>query len=112
MADPRKRVADNAPGNFFVDTSCIDCKTCRWLAPGSFDAGHGTSKVFRQPGDAEAEQGALRALISCPVGAIGTMEKADLRAVVTGFPDAVEEDVFYCGYHSSASFGAARASSD
>ncbi len=33
MADPKKRRPENAPGDFYVDAACIDCDTCRWLAP-------------------------------------------------------------------------------
>ena len=29
MAKQRYRLATNAPGDFFVDASCIDCDTCR-----------------------------------------------------------------------------------
>jgi hypothetical protein len=36
MADYRKRVPENAPGHFFVDSTCIDCDTCRQLAPQVF----------------------------------------------------------------------------
>ena len=104
MADPRKRVTDGAPGNFFVDQTCIDCWTCRWIAPDSFDEGRGTSKVFCQPEDPDR---ALLALVSCPVGAIGTVEKTEMSAAVAAFPEPVEEDVFYCGFHSRASLGAA-----
>lgn len=37
MAALAKRLASNAPGEFYVDSSCIDCGTCRWVAPASFD---------------------------------------------------------------------------
>ena len=29
MANPKKMVAQNVPGDFFVDTTCINCDTCR-----------------------------------------------------------------------------------
>ena len=33
VARPSARLSQNAPGDFFVDDSCIDCETCRVLAP-------------------------------------------------------------------------------
>ena len=27
MANPKKRVPENVPGEFFVDSTCIDCDT-------------------------------------------------------------------------------------
>src|SRR5262249_55506183 len=37
MADRKKIVSQNVPGEFFVDTTCIDCDTCRQLAPTVFE---------------------------------------------------------------------------
>ncbi len=55
MAALSKVLPTNAAGDFFVDATCIDCDTCNWVAPASFDdGGDGHSRVFRQPGgDAE-----------------------------------------------------------
>ena len=36
MANPKKRLPENAAGDFFVDTSCINCGNCRELAPTVF----------------------------------------------------------------------------
>lgn len=36
MANLGKRVPENAPGDFFVDSTCIDCDTCRQVAPAVF----------------------------------------------------------------------------
>jgi hypothetical protein len=33
MANPKKRVPENVSGDFFVDTTCIDCDTCRQIGP-------------------------------------------------------------------------------
>jgi hypothetical protein len=43
MANPKKRVPENVPGDFFVDSTCIDCDTCRQIAPQVFcmDRAHG-----------------------------------------------------------------------
>ena len=32
MANPKKRVPENVPGDFFVDSTCIDCDACRQIA--------------------------------------------------------------------------------
>lgn len=45
MANPNKRVPENAPGDFFVDSTCIDCDTCRQIAPQVFGEAPGTSFV-------------------------------------------------------------------
>ena len=36
MANASRRLPHNAPGDFFVDSTCIDCDTCRWMAPATF----------------------------------------------------------------------------
>ena len=33
MARLANRLPDNVPGEFYVDSSCIDCDTCRQVAP-------------------------------------------------------------------------------
>lgn len=47
------------------------------------------------------------ALVSCPTGSIGTVEKHDAGPALEALPDRVEADVFHCGFHSESSFGAA-----
>src|SRR5438132_196596 len=39
MAEIAKRLAANVPGEFFVDSTCIDCGTCRQVAPATFAEG-------------------------------------------------------------------------
>jgi hypothetical protein len=36
MADPYKALPANVSGNFFVDSTCIECDTYRQLAPTTF----------------------------------------------------------------------------
>jgi ferredoxin len=57
MANPKKRVAENVPGDFFVDASCIDCDACRQIAPSVFREAAATSSVKAQP-KSSAEQNA------------------------------------------------------
>lgn len=73
MADPLQKVAENTPGRFYVDRTCIDCDLCRETAPDHF-ARHdeeGYSFVIRQPADPAEEAACLAALEECPVEAIG-----------------------------------------
>jgi ferredoxin len=51
MAKLGNRRAANAAGDFYVDSSCIGCGTCRWVASESFDACGGKSRIYSQPGD-------------------------------------------------------------
>jgi len=108
MADLRKKLATNVAGNFFVDSTCINCDTCRQLAPAAFRETGEYSAVYHQP-EAEAElQDAWRALIACPVGSIGTVkkDKLNLQQAMTSFPLHLEAGVYYNGFNSEKSFGA------
>jgi glyoxylase-like metal-dependent hydrolase (beta-lactamase superfamily II) len=107
VASIRKRLPANAPGDFYVDSTCIDCGTCRWVAPASFDAHGDASRVYRQPGNARETHRALMAVLACPVAAIGTTEKHDLDDAYAAFPDPIDGNVYHCGYHSADSYGAA-----
>jgi glyoxylase-like metal-dependent hydrolase (beta-lactamase superfamily II)/ferredoxin len=108
MASTDRRRSENIAGNFYVDTSCIDCDTCRWLAPTVFHQAGDQSAVFHQPETEAEETQALHALLSCPTASIGTVEKnARLKAIRDSFPIPVEDNVFHCGFHSEKSFGAA-----
>ena len=73
MANPADRLPQNVPGNFFVDSQCIDCDLCRETAPTIF-ARHdesGYSFVQRQPVTPEEIAAAEEARQGCPVDAIG-----------------------------------------
>lgn len=100
MANPRKRVPENAPGDFFVDSTCINCDTCRQIAPQVFDEAPGTSFVKGQPVAKAERRLALRALLACPTGSIGCLGDDDVKHVMEDFPLVVEEPVYYCGYNS------------
>ena len=107
MAKLSERLPENVPGDFYVDRTCIDCATCRQMAPEVFAQGRGFSYVSGQPGDAAAESRALRALVSCPTGSIGAGRRAkETREAASAFPEPVGGDVFFCGYTSEKSFGA------
>jgi glyoxylase-like metal-dependent hydrolase (beta-lactamase superfamily II)/ferredoxin len=106
MAQLAERLPTNVPGDFFVDSSCIDCDACRVFAPTVFHDAGGMSAVFHQPESEEERLAAQRALISCPTASIGQTEKHDMRAAVASLPELISEDVYRCGYTSESSFGA------
>jgi glyoxylase-like metal-dependent hydrolase (beta-lactamase superfamily II)/ferredoxin len=105
MANPKKRVPENVPGDFFVDSTCIDCDACRQIAPTVFGEGAETSFVKAQPTLPDDRRQALRALLACPTGSIGCVGADDPKAVMKDFPLLVEEPVYYCGYNSPKSYG-------
>ncbi|MBC7997226.1 MAG: MBL fold metallo-hydrolase [Leptolyngbya sp.] len=106
MADPAKIVSTNASGNFFVDTTCINCDACRQLAPATFvDAGE-YSAVYQQPATDIDVIAATRALLCCPTGSIGTKEKNQAAIVRQEFPLLLDDNVYYCGFNSAKSYGA------
>ncbi len=106
MALPQLRLPGNVPGDFFVDSSCIDCDACRQIAPSVFDAVGDQSVVVRQPRDAAERLDAEKALIACPTASIGTGTKHDLRAAIAAWPEEIAEGVYRCGFTSERSFGA------
>ena len=107
MALVELRREENIAGDFFVDTSCIDCDLCRQIAPASFKEEGDQSIVYRQPGSPDEVISALKALVTCPTASIGTTSRRDARPAVKSYPDAVTEGVFFCGFAAEASFGAA-----
>lgn len=108
MADARKRLSSNVEGNFFVDATCINCDTCRQLAPDSFEEVGDFSAVRRQPDGANQLYRAYQALLACPTGSIGTArsDKSLLQDAKAGFPLHLKGGVYYCGFNSEKSFGA------
>lgn len=105
MADLRKRLDANVPGEFFVDSTCIDCDLCRQIAPGVFRAEGDTSVVHHQPAGETESRRAEMALVTCPTASIGTVGKHPLTAAIEAFPEPVEDNVRFCGFASEDSFG-------
>jgi glyoxylase-like metal-dependent hydrolase (beta-lactamase superfamily II)/ferredoxin len=105
MANIHKRLPLNVPGDFFVDSTCIDCDTCRQLAPQTFADSGEYSFVQHQPDSPEENRAAVRALLACPTGSIGTLGRNTAHEVKHDFPLQIEGDVFYCGFNSPKSYG-------
>jgi len=106
MASLDQRYADNAPGDFYVDRTCIDCDACRRIAPAVFAEAADHSSVARQPASEDERLRALMALVACPTGSIGTESRQDVRPGLAAFPEPVSENVSFCGFTSEDSFGA------
>jgi glyoxylase-like metal-dependent hydrolase (beta-lactamase superfamily II)/ferredoxin len=105
MADLNRKLEENAPGELFVDDSCIDCDTCRELAPVTFGSlRNGQSFVREQPRDGAEWRRALQAVVSCPTASIGAERSA--KEAARDLPVAIADQVFRCGYSSEDSYGA------
>jgi glyoxylase-like metal-dependent hydrolase (beta-lactamase superfamily II)/ferredoxin len=105
MANLRKRLSENVKGEFFVDSTCIDCDACRQLAPATFGEGRGYSFVFSQPQTEDQKRNALQALLACPTGSIGTRHSNNSREIIREFPLNIENNTYYCGFNSPKSYG-------
>ncbi|EIE27165.1 Metallo-hydrolase/oxidoreductase [Coccomyxa subellipsoidea C-169] len=113
--DVRKPRSENVgldqTGAFFVDHTCIDCDTCRYMAPDFFKRKNSQSAVLAQPETKEQRLQAFQALLSCPTYSIHVADK-DREAqqeAEESFPRNVYglDNVFHCGFHSELSFGCA-----
>jgi len=105
MADPKRRLSANTPGDFFVDETCIDCGTCRELAPDTFGDLSTSAYVYAQPSTPQEVRRALQAVVCCPTGSIGSGRHA-AKVALGDFPMPITSDVFYCGFNAEASYGA------
>src|SRR5438874_2352923 len=106
MAKLALRLPENVAGDFYVDSTCIDCDACRQLAPEVFrDHGEQTS-VYHQPETDDEVRRALAALVACPTASIGTTEHHDARIGIDAFPMPIAENIYFCGFTSESSFGA------
>jgi ferredoxin len=109
--DAKKRRPQNVEGNFFVDHTCINCDTCRWMAPETFDFADGMSAVTKQPTPGSKEyDSALAAMSACPTGSIRAESPPEgMSDVISSFPRLMttSPDVYHCGFHDAKSFGAA-----
>ena len=105
MANVQERLPQNVPGDFFVDSTCIDCETCRELAPGSFRDHGEQCSVYHQPETESETRLALMALVARPTGSIGTTQRHDPHIGIGAFPMPVADNVFFCGFTAAASFG-------
>src|SRR6185369_6168413 len=108
MALIELRRAENVEGDFFVDSTCIDCDLCRQIAPETFSDVGDQSIVHRQPRTGQEEFAALKALVTCPTASIGALgnHSARTKKAVAAYPELIDENVYFCGFASESSFGA------
>jgi glyoxylase-like metal-dependent hydrolase (beta-lactamase superfamily II)/ferredoxin len=106
VAHIARRLPENISGDFFVDSTCIDCDACRQIAPLIFRDHGDQSSVYHQPETEEETRLALMSLVACPTASIGTTRKYDARIGVDAFPLRVHENIYFCGFTSESSFGA------
>lgn len=108
MANVEKRLDANVAGNFYVDATCINCDTCRQLAPHCFEEMGVFSVVRHQPDNEEQMHQAYQAVLACPTGSIGTEHRdtSSMQRARESFPLHIGGQVYYCGFNSEKSFGA------
>src|SRR5215813_5390486 len=106
MARVALKLPDNVVGDFFVDSTCIDCDACRQIAPETFAEDGDYSIVHHQPHRSDEIKRAIMALVACPTASMGTVEHHDAHIGIDAFPEPIAEDVYYCGFNAESSFGA------
>lgn len=106
MANIALRLPENVPGDFFVDSTCIDCDACRQIAPETFIDNGDASIVHHQPATDDETRTALMALVACPTASIGTIEHHDAHIGIDAFPSLIAENIYFCGFTAESSFGA------
>jgi glyoxylase-like metal-dependent hydrolase (beta-lactamase superfamily II)/ferredoxin len=106
MALPELRLVENVAGDFYVDSTCIDCDLCRQIAPETFFDTGNQSAVHRQPQTSQEEFAALKALVTCPTASIGTLSHRSAKTAVQAYPEVIADNVYFCGFASESSYGA------
>jgi glyoxylase-like metal-dependent hydrolase (beta-lactamase superfamily II)/ferredoxin len=106
MANLSLRLPENVPGDFFVDSTCIDCDACRQIAPETFSDDGDASVVSHQPENEGETKRALMALVACPTASIGTVEHHDAHIGIDAFPSRIADNIYFCGFTAESSFGA------
>lgn len=106
MADAAKRLTSNIKGSFFVDSTCINCDTCREVAPTIFKEYDGYSTVVKQPDTEDETYKARLSIFACPTGSIGTSDKFDRKELRLNYPLLIDDNVYYNGFNSPKSYGA------
>lgn len=101
----RIRNPDSAPGDWYIDTECIDCAAARHVAPGLIVERHGKSVFARQPVSPEERLAAWRAVLVCPTASVRSETKQP-RPDAPVFPQAITGSVWRCGFNARSSFGA------
>jgi glyoxylase-like metal-dependent hydrolase (beta-lactamase superfamily II) len=99
-----KRHERNAPGDWYVDTSCMNCGAARTAAPGLFIEAGGQSVLARQPESAEEILAAWRVRLLCPTASVHS--ESTLKPPADAFPEPMTDRIYRLGYNAKDSFGA------
>lgn len=94
----------NAPGEWYVDTRCIDCSAARTVAPGLIVSRGGQSVFARQPETPDELIMAWRARLLCPTASVRTEHHADVPKRL--FPEEMTTGIYRLGYNAQSSYGA------
>ena len=104
MSGMATRHPENAPGEWYVDTSCINCSASRTLAPDLFVERNDQSVVAAQPQTADELLIAWRARLCCPTASVHTEHHAEMPTGV--FPEEMTPRIYRLGYNARSSWGA------
>ena len=99
------RNPDSAPGDWYIDTACIDCGAARHVAPDLIVGRNGKSVFARQPQTEEERLAAWRAVVVCPTASVRSQSKQPRPQGVI-FPQQMTDGVWRCGFNARSSFGA------
>jgi glyoxylase-like metal-dependent hydrolase (beta-lactamase superfamily II) len=100
---PRRNPA-GAPGDWYVDTACINCGASRHVASGLI-VERGDKSVFaRQPASAEEELMAWRARLVCPTASVRSESRRARPGAI--FPQELAPGIYRCGFNAKDSYGA------
>ncbi len=100
----RERHAGNAPGDWYVDTACINCKAAQTVAPGLIVERDGQSVFARQPKTRAELTLAWRARLLCPTASVHATSDGEPPA--DAFPEAMTDRIYRLGYNARNSWGA------
>eukprot|EP01024_Parvocaulis_polyphysoides_P007623 TRINITY_DN1225_c1_g1_i10.p1 TRINITY_DN1225_c1_g1~~TRINITY_DN1225_c1_g1_i10.p1 ORF type:complete len:345 (-),score=27.94 TRINITY_DN1225_c1_g1_i10:1255-2289(-) len=102
---------ENVSGDFYVDHTCIDCDTCRWMAPNIFERVNDQSAVVKQPTSEKARNRTIQALVACPTHSVHMKQQhpKELYQERMEFPILVEgcQGIYHTGYHAANTYGCA-----
>lgn len=103
MKPPRN--TDSVPGEWYIDTACINCGASRHVAPELIVEKNDKSVFVRQPITPEERLAAWRAVFVCPTVSVRSETKQP-RPNAAIFPQQITSGVWRCGFNARSSFGA------
>src|SRR5258708_21098661 len=89
MAQIAQRLPENVQGEFYVDSTCIDCDACRQIAPATFRDHGWPPSVYGQPRTATDVHPPLMPLVPSPTPSIGSTEMRRRRGAPLPVPQAL-----------------------